>query len=119
MSKQIKSLPILLIDRDLIAVFVLKIALIFLLVEEEIVLGGVVGPDVFDRFVDFTLVFYLLQVFEHFERRTRTYCIVDEFIFRCGPGGIFEFLCQFKRPIHSHNIFKFPIVNGLFVLKGC
>ena len=56
MSKQIKSLPILLIDRDLIAVFVLKIALIFLLVEEEIVLGGVVGPDVFDRFVDFTLV---------------------------------------------------------------
>ncbi len=85
----------------------------------EIVLGGVVGPDVFDRFVDFTLVFYLLQVFEHFERRTRTYCIVDEFIFRCGPGGIFEFRCQFKRPIHSHNIFKFPIVNGLFVLKGC
>ena len=38
MSKQIKSPPILLINRDLIAVFVLKIALIFLLIEEEIVL---------------------------------------------------------------------------------
>ena len=73
MSKQIKSPPILLIDRDLMVVSALKIALIFFLVEEEIVLGGVVGPDVFDRFVDFTLVFYLLQVFEHFERRTRTY----------------------------------------------
>ena len=36
MSKQIKSPPILLIDRDLMVVSVLKIALIFLLVEEEI-----------------------------------------------------------------------------------
>ena len=36
MSKQIKSPPILLIDRDLIVVFALKIALIFFLVEEEI-----------------------------------------------------------------------------------
>ena len=54
--------------------------------------------DVYKRqFVDFTLVFYLLQVFEHFERRTRTYCIVDEFIFRCGPGGIFEFRDVYKR----------------------
>lgn len=34
MSKQIKSLLILLINRDLIVVFVLKIALIFFLVEE-------------------------------------------------------------------------------------
>ena len=34
MSKQIKSLLILLIDRDLIIVSVLKIALIFFLVEE-------------------------------------------------------------------------------------
>lgn len=36
LSKQIKSPLILLIDRDLIVVSVLKIALIFLLVEEEI-----------------------------------------------------------------------------------
>jgi len=85
-----------LIDRDLIAVFVLKIALIFLLVEEEIVLGGVVGPDVFDRFVDFT----------------RTYCIVDEFIFRCGPGGIFEFRCQFKCPIHDSVKFYLSEFSG-------
>ena len=34
LSKQIKSPPILLIDRGLIVVSVLKIALIFLLVEE-------------------------------------------------------------------------------------
>ena len=35
MSKQIKSPPILLINRDLIVVSVLKIALIFLLIEKE------------------------------------------------------------------------------------
>ena len=40
MSKQIKSLPILLINRDLIVVSVLKIALIFFLVEEEFALFG-------------------------------------------------------------------------------
>lgn len=38
MSKQINSLLILLIDRELIVVSVLKIALILFLVEEEIVL---------------------------------------------------------------------------------
>lgn len=43
MSKQIKSLPILLINRDLIAVFVLKIALIFLLREEEFLHRGTLG----------------------------------------------------------------------------
>ena len=42
MSKQIKSLPILLINRDLIVVSVLKIALIFFLVEEEIFPNGIV-----------------------------------------------------------------------------
>ncbi len=66
--------------------------------------------------VDSTALVWLNRLSDYFYR---TYCIVDEFIFRCGPGGIFEFRCQFKRPIHSHNIFKFPIVNGLFVLKGC
>ena len=32
------------------------------LVEEEVVFAGVVGPDVFDRFVGLAFVFYLLQV---------------------------------------------------------
>lgn len=39
LSKQIKSPPILLIDRDLIVVSVLKIALIFLLGEKEFLFG--------------------------------------------------------------------------------
>ena len=49
MSKQIKSPPILLIDRDLIVVFALKIALIFFLVEEEVKIykNPLVNPKIF------------------------------------------------------------------------
>ena len=67
MSKQIKSPPILLIDRDLIAVFVLKIALIFFLVEEEVIFAWVIRPNVFDAFVDVAFVFDLLEVFDYFQ----------------------------------------------------
>ena len=67
MSKQIKSLLILLINRDLIVVFVLKIALIFFLIEEEVVFAWVIRPDVFDTFVDVAFVFDLLEVFDYFQ----------------------------------------------------
>ena len=67
MSKQIKSLSILLINRDLIVVFVLKIALIFFLVEEEVIFAWVIGPNVFDAFVDVAFVFDLLEVFDYFQ----------------------------------------------------
>ena len=70
MSKQIKSPPISLIDRDLIVVSVLKIALIFFLVEEEIFFAGIIGPDIFYTFIYFTFIFHLLQVFNNFERCT-------------------------------------------------
>gem|GEM_PF-3886735 len=36
--------------------FSVLFSLILLLVEKEIVLGGVIGPDVFDGFVDFAVV---------------------------------------------------------------
>ena len=78
------------IDRDLIAISVLKIALIFFLVEEKIVFGRVVGPDIFDGFVDFAFVLYLLQVLEHFERRSRPHGVVDQLFFR-GQGASSSF----------------------------
>ena len=67
MSKQIKSPPILLIDRDLATVSVLKIALIFFLIEEEVIFAWVIGPNVFDAFVDVAFVFDLLEVFDYFQ----------------------------------------------------
>ena len=102
MSKQIKSPPILLIDRDLIVNSVLKDALIFLLVEEEVLLGGVVGPDVLDGFVDFAVVFELLKILYNFFRRAGTVCIVDKFFFSCGPGSIVQAAGKFECPKHSN-----------------
>lgn len=81
LSKQIKSPPILLIDRDLIVVSVLKIALIFLLVEEEVVFAGVVRPDVFDAFVDVALVLNLVQVLYDFKWSAGTDRVIYQFVF--------------------------------------
>ena len=44
-----------------------QIGLVLFFVEEEVFFGGVVGPDVFNAFVCFALVFHFLEVFNHFE----------------------------------------------------
>ena len=49
----------------------LKNTLIFLLVEEEIVLARIIGPYVLDALVDFALVLDFVQVFDDFERSAR------------------------------------------------
>ena len=48
-------------------VYIVQGGLIFLLVEEEVFFGGVVGPDVLDAFVGFAFVFDFLEVFDYFE----------------------------------------------------
>lgn len=75
--------------------------LIFVLVEEEVVVAGVVGPDVFDAFVGLAFVFYLLEVFDDFHGGAGTHCVVYKLVFGGGPGGVLEFGCEFKCPIHS------------------
>ena len=90
MSKQIKSLLILLIDRDLIIVSVLKIALIFFLVEEEVLLAGIVGPDFLYAFVYFPVVLQIFEVLYNLKGCTGTGSIVDQFVFCCRPGSVFE-----------------------------
>lgn len=75
--------------------------LILFLVEEEIVLRGVIGPDVFDRLVNIAFVLYFLQVFKHFQRRSRTNCVIDQLLFGRGPRCIFQFRCEFKCPVHN------------------
>lgn len=44
--------------------------LVFIIVPEEIFLGGIVGPNVFNAFIHFTFILYFLQVLEHLERST-------------------------------------------------
>ena len=43
--------------------------LIFLLVEKEIVLCGVVRPDVFDAFVDLAVIVKFFKILHYFKRR--------------------------------------------------
>ena len=62
MSKQIKSPSILLISRDLIAVFVLKIALIFFLVEKEIVLCRIIRPDILYALIYLAIILKLFEI---------------------------------------------------------
>ena len=66
---------------------------ILVLVEEEVFLGGVVGPDILDGFVDVALVLYLLQVLDHLKWRAATDGVIDKFLLGCGPGSVFELRC--------------------------
>ena len=76
---------------------------IFVLVEEEILLGRIVGPYVLDGFVYFALILQFLKVFYHLHGSAGTHGVVDEFVLCCGPGSIFEFRCKFKSPIHGYS----------------
>ena len=64
---------------------------IFVLVEEEVFFGGVVGPDVFDGFVGVAFVFDFLKVLDYFEGCAGAHGVVYEFVLGCGPGCVFEF----------------------------
>ena len=54
--------------------------LVFFLVEEKVILRRIVGPDVFDAFVDFAVVFKFFKIFNYLERRSGTCGIVDKFL---------------------------------------
>lgn len=77
------------------------VGLVFIFVEEEVFLRGIVWPNVFDHLVDFAIVFELLEVFYHFEGSTRALSVVDEFVLSGWPWGIFEARGQFEGPVHS------------------
>lgn len=47
-----------------------RVASIFILIEEEVILARVIRPDILDIFIDFTFVFHLLKVFEDFQGST-------------------------------------------------
>lgn len=44
--------------------------LILVLVEQEVFFSRIIGPNVFDSFVDVAFVFKFLKIFNYFHRRT-------------------------------------------------
>lgn len=56
-----------------------KSRLILFFVKKEIVLGGVIGPDVFDGFVDFAVVLKFGEILDDLLGGAGTVGIVDKF----------------------------------------
>ena len=65
--------------------------LIFVFVEEEVFLRGIIGPNVFDGLKNFTFVLKFVEIFYHFHGRARTQCVVNEFFLGGWPRRVFEF----------------------------
>ena len=70
-------------------------SLVFILVEEEVVVAGVVGPDVFDAFVDLAFIFDLLEILYYLHRSPGTCRKVDKLFFSCGPWCVLKFGREF------------------------
>ena len=68
-----------------------KLFSVLFFVKKEIVFAGIIGPDVFDTFVDFTLILNLLQIFDNFQWSSRADSEVDQFVLGCWPWSIFQF----------------------------
>lgn len=77
-----------------------NVGLVFLLIPEEVILRGIVGPYVLYGLVDFTLIFEFLKVLDDFKRATRTLGIVQQFFLGGGPGGVLQIGGKFKCPVH-------------------
>ncbi len=99
-------------------VFVRIYRLVFLFVEEEVVVAGVVGPDVFDAFVDLALIFDLLEILYHLHRsnegkETRSHSIasashvVDTLIENLKVS---DYLIKGRSIAHYHIRHSMPIV---------
>ena len=64
---------------------------ILLLVPHEVFFGWVVGPNVFDGFVDFgVVVVQFFQVLDYFVGGAGAGGVVDDFLFGCGPRSVFQ-----------------------------
>ena len=63
---------------------------IFFFVPEKVVLGRVVGPDVFDALVDLVVVLELLEVLDDLFGRAGAVGIVYQFVFGCRPRSVVQ-----------------------------
>ena len=67
--------------------------LIFVFFKEKVLLGGIVGPNIFDAFILVAFILDFHEVFDDFHRCAGALGVVDKFFFGCGPGRVFQFRC--------------------------
>tara|TARA_B100000963_G_C22576165_1_gene648529 strand:- start:729 stop:1058 length:330 start_codon:yes stop_codon:yes gene_type:complete len=84
------KVPPLLLAKDVFPALVNLIDFVSVLVfiEEEVLLGRIIGPNVLDCIKGFAVVLQLLEILHHFKRRTSAHRKIDELILGCGPRGI-------------------------------
>ena len=63
---------------------------VLVFVEEEVLFGRVIGPNVLDRVERLAVILQLLKVLHHFQRRTGSHREVDELVLGGGPRGVLE-----------------------------
>src|SRR5690554_5835499 len=51
--------------------------LIFIFIKEKIIFTWIIRPNIFNTFIDITLILYFLKIFDYFERSSRTNSIID------------------------------------------
>jgi hypothetical protein len=68
---------------------------IFVFVEQKVVFSGVIGPDVFESFIQLPFIFHFLKIFNDFEGCPRSEGVIYEFIAAGRPGGILQILGEF------------------------
>ncbi len=74
--------------------------LVFVFIEEEIILGRIVRPDFFDALVGHAIFWKVFEILSHLQRSSRALCKVNQFFFGRGPRSVFEIGCEFEGPIH-------------------
>lgn len=73
----------------------LILTLILLLVEEEILLGRIVRPNVLDALIRFTVIIEIVKVLNDFQRCALTRGVIDQLILRSRPRRVLKFRCKF------------------------
>ena len=60
---------------------------VLIFVEEKILLGRVVGPNLFDAFIRLTIILQFLKVFHDFQGSAGTDRVIDQLVFGSGQGA--------------------------------
>ncbi len=74
------------------------VSIIPLVLEEEVLVGRIVRPDLIHSLVRFFAVFQFLKILNNLRRRARTQRVVNQFILGGWPRGVVEIRREFHRP---------------------
>jgi hypothetical protein len=69
------------------------LVLIFVFVEEEIILGRIIRPNLFDGLIRLSVIFELLEIFHYFQWSAGADGVVNKLILGRWPGCVLQIGC--------------------------